>query len=85
MAEAAGLEFLGFVGLIVPHMARLLVGGRHGGLIPLSAILGALVLVVVDLLCRIVLAPEEMPLGVLLAIFAAPPFIVILRRVRVAF
>jgi len=81
----ATVGIVGFVGLIVPHMARLLVGGRHGGLIPLSAILGALVLVVVDLLCRIVLAPEEMPLGVLLAIFAAPPFIVILRRVRVAF
>ncbi|ABD55165.1 FecCD family ABC transporter permease [Jannaschia sp. CCS1] len=83
--SVASVGIVGFVGLIVPHMARLLVGGRHRVLIPLSLVLGALVLVVVDLLCRILLAPEEMPLGVLLAIFAAPPFILILRRVRHAF
>ncbi|MBB5720570.1 iron complex transport system permease protein [Loktanella ponticola] len=90
VALLAGLSvaivgIVGFVGLIVPHMARLLVGGRHLALIPFSLILGALVLVVVDLMCRVMLAPEEMPLGVLLAIFAAPPFILILRRVRHAF
>ncbi len=44
-----------------------------------------IVLVVVDLLCRIVLAPEELPLSVLLALFAAPPFVFILRRVRRGF
>lgn len=73
---------VGFVGLVVPHMARLLVGAAHRRLVPLAVVLGMIVLVVVDLLCRIVLAPEELPLGVLLALFAAPPFIVILRRVR---
>lgn len=83
--SVATVGIVGFVGLIVPHMARLLVGGRHSALIPFSLVLGALVLVVVDLLCRVLLAPEEMPLGVLLAIFAAPPFILILRRVRHAF
>lgn len=83
--SVAVVGIVGFVGLIVPHMARLLIGGRHRALIPFSLILGALVLVVVDLLCRVMLAPEEMPLGVLLAIFAAPPFILILRRVRHAF
>ncbi|WP_226781449.1 FecCD family ABC transporter permease [Oceaniglobus trochenteri] len=83
--SVATVGIVGFVGLIVPHMARLLAGGRHRALIPLALVLGALVLVVVDLLCRVVLAPEEMPLGVLLAIFAAPPFILILRRVRHAF
>lgn len=83
--SVATVGIVGFVGLIVPHMARLLVGGRHHALIPLGLVLGALVLVVVDLLCRVILAPEELPLGVLLAMFAAPPFVLILRRVRHGF
>ncbi|WP_170331953.1 FecCD family ABC transporter permease [Ruegeria arenilitoris] len=73
---------VGFIGLIVPHMARLLVGARHRVLLPLSMVLGAIVLIAVDLLCRTLLAPEELPLGVLLALFAAPPFILILRGLR---
>lgn len=73
---------IGFVGLILPHMARLLVGGRHRVLLPLAMVFGAIVLVSVDLLCRLLLAPEELPLGVLLALFAAPPFIMILRGLR---
>ncbi|ODT82102.1 MAG: iron ABC transporter [Pelagibacterium sp. SCN 64-44] len=80
--SVAGAGIVGFVGLVVPHMARLLIGATHRRLIPLAVLLGAIVLVVVDLLCRVVLAPEELPLGVLLALFAAPPFILILRRVR---
>lgn len=80
--SVAGAGIVGFVGLIVPHMARLLVGASHRRLVPLAVVLGMIVLVVVDLLCRILLAPEELPLGVLLALFAAPPFVVILRRVR---
>ncbi|MCG7521534.1 iron ABC transporter permease [Ruegeria sp. Ofav3-42] len=73
---------VGFIGLIVPHMARLLVGARHKVLLPLSMVLGAIVLMAVDLLCRTLLAPQELPLGVLLALFAAPPFIIILRGLR---
>lgn len=73
---------VGFIGLIVPHMARLLVGARHKVLLPLSMVLGAIVLIAVDLLCRTLLAPEELPLGVLLALLAAPPFILILRGLR---
>jgi len=76
---------VGFVGLILPHMARLLVGARHRVLIPQAVILGAITLILVDLACRVLLAPEELPLGVLLALLAAPPFIYILRgmaRVR---
>ena len=73
---------VGFIGLIMPHMARLLVGARHRVLIPMAMSLGATVLVAVDLLCRLLLAPEELPLGVLLALFAAPPFILILRGLR---
>lgn len=70
---------VGFIGLIIPHMARILIGARHRVLLPLTMVLGALVLIAVDLLCRTLLAPEELPLGVLLALFAAPPFILILR------
>ena len=73
---------VGFIGLILPHMARLLVGARHAVLIPLAMVLGAGILVMVDLLCRTIFAPEELPLGVLLALFAAPPFIYILRGLR---
>ncbi len=73
---------VGFVGLILPHLARLLAGARHRVLLPLATVLGALTLVIVDLLCRTLLAPEELPLGVLMALFAAPPFILILRRAR---
>ncbi|MEQ8447515.1 MAG: iron ABC transporter permease [Pelagibacterium sp.] len=80
--SVAGAGIVGFVGLIVPHMARLMVGAPHKRLIPLAVVLGMIVLVVVDLLCRIVLAPEELPLSVLLALFAAPPFVFILRKVR---
>ncbi|GHF05397.1 ABC transporter permease [Aliiroseovarius zhejiangensis] len=73
---------VGFIGLIIPHMARLLTGARHRVLLPLTLTLGALVLIAVDLLCRTLLAPEELPLGVLLALLAAPPFILILRGLR---
>ena len=60
----------------------LLTGARHRVLLPLTMALGAVVLIAVDLLCRVLLAPEELPLGVLLALFAAPPFILILRGIR---
>lgn len=73
---------IGFVGLILPHTARLIVGARHLVLIPLAMSLGATVLVLVDLLCRVLLAPQELPFGVILALLAAPPFILILRSLR---
>lgn len=80
--SVAGAGIVGFVGLIVPHLARLLVGAPHRRLIPLTVILGMIVMVLVDLLCRTLLAPEELPLSVLLALFAAPPFVYVLRRAR---
>lgn len=73
---------VGFIGLIVPHMARLLIGARHRVLLPMSMVMGAVVLIGVDLLCRTLLAPQELPLGVLLALFAGPPFVFILRGLR---
>lgn len=80
--SVAGAGIVGFVGLIVPHLARLLVGAPHRRLVPLAVVLGMIVMVVVDLLCRTLLAPEELPLSVLLALFAAPPFVYVLRRAR---
>lgn len=76
------MGIVGFVGLIVPHLARQLCGSAHQKLIPLAMLLGASILVLTDLLCRTLLAPSELPLAVLLALFATPPFILILRQTR---
>lgn len=56
---------IGFVGLMVPHMARRLVGGRHAVLLPIAALLGALLVTSVDVAARVVLAPQELPIGIL--------------------
>jgi iron complex transport system permease protein len=63
---------VGFVGLVVPHIARRLVGGLNRSVIPVSALLGALLLVWADLAARIAFAPQEMPLGVVTALVGAP-------------
>jgi len=74
----AGL--IGFVGLIVPHFVRLLVGPDHRVLIPSSAILAASFVVVCDDLARVVASPAELPVGVITAICGGPFFIYLLRR-----
>ncbi|WP_052851146.1 FecCD family ABC transporter permease [Streptomyces avicenniae] len=71
---------IGFVGLLVPHAARALVGGRHTVLLPAAALLGATFLVWADTAARTVLAPQEMPVGVLTALIGVPAFAVLLRR-----
>jgi iron complex transport system permease protein len=76
--SAAGL--IGFVGIIVPHAVRLLVGSSYRILIPLSLVGGAAFLVAADMLARTVLAPAELPIGVVTACVGAPFFLVILRR-----
>jgi iron complex transport system permease protein len=76
--SVAGL--IGFVGLIVPHFIRLVVGPHHKLLIPLSALSGMLVVVVADTIARSILAPIEIPVGVVMAIFGCPFFLYILRR-----
>ena len=73
---------VGFVGLVVPHAVRLSLGPDHRLLIPASALVGAVFLVVADLLARILLAPVEIPVGVITAIIGAPFFIYLLRRTR---
>lgn len=73
---------IGFVGLIVPHMIRLWVGPDHRFLIPFSALGGALLLVLADLLARTVLQPAELPIGLLMALLGGPFFLMMLLKRR---
>lgn len=75
---------IGFVGLVVPHAVRLLVGARHRLLLPLSALAGATFLIWADTASRTAFAPRELPVGVLTAFIGAPVFAWILRRRRAA-
>jgi iron complex transport system permease protein len=71
---------IGFVGLIVPHGVRLLVGSDHRTLLPLSFLAGATFLTLADLVARLVLAPTEIPIGVITAFVGVPLFLVLLRK-----
>lgn len=73
---------IGFVGLVVPHLIRLTTGPNHHSLLPLSAILGALLLVVADLLARILVQPAELPVGLVTALLGAPFFLILLLQQR---
>ena len=71
---------LGFIGLIIPHTARLLIGSDYRFLLPASALLGAAVLTISDTFARTMFAPTELPVGILMAILGAPFFLFLLRR-----
>lgn len=71
---------IGFVGLVVPHVSRTLLGPVHKRLIPLSALLGAIFMVLADILARLLARPEEMPIGIITALTGAPFFMILLRR-----
>lgn len=71
---------LGFVGLVAPHMARILVGNHHRKLVPLAALIGAILVVVADTIGRIVLAPSEVPSGIVTALIGTPYFLWLLWR-----
>ena len=73
---------VGFVGLVVPHMARLAIGVDHRGLLPVTALFGAALCVAADLLARTVLAPNELPVGVVTAFIGVPVFVALMRRPR---
>lgn len=75
---------IGFVGLIVPHAVRLAFGGDHRRLLPLAALFGASFLILVDLLARTMLSPQEVPVGVLTALLGGPFFLWLLRTRRAA-
>lgn len=76
----AGL--VGFVGLIMPHIIRLMIGPDHRWLIPASGLAGAVLLVIADSLARVVVIPAELPTGILTAILGAPFFVILLLQQR---
>jgi iron complex transport system permease protein len=71
---------IGFVGLVVPHTVRILVGSDHRGLLPLSFLGGAAFLIAADFIARLVLSPIEIPIGVITAFIGVPFFLVLLRQ-----
>jgi iron complex transport system permease protein len=85
LTTAAAVAFsglVGFVGLIVPHAARFLVGADHRRVLPLTALGGAGFLMLADLIAHTLLAPEVLPLGVVTAFVGAPFFVYLLRRAK---
>ncbi|MFM7772514.1 MAG: FecCD family ABC transporter permease, partial [Acidimicrobiaceae bacterium] len=81
-SAVAATGIIAFVGLIVPHILRLVLGPKHRDLLWSSALLGAIVTLLADLAARTLLAPAELPLGVLTALIGAPFFLWLLRKMR---
>lgn len=73
---------IGFVGLIVPHLMRLLVGSDHRILIPAATLFGGLFLVLSDTMARTLLSPQQLPVGVITALLGVPLFLLLLNRAR---
>lgn len=71
---------IGFVGLMLPHMLRLVVGADHRRLLPVAALSGAIFLIWVDVLARVIVAPQELPIGIITALLGAPFFIWLMYR-----
>ncbi|MDE3747023.1 FecCD family ABC transporter permease [Methylobacterium radiotolerans] len=83
-ASVAAAGVIGFVGLVVPHALRLLIGPGHRLLLPAAALLGGAFLVLADVVARLVAAPAELPIGIVTALVGAPVFLwLLLGRVRV--
>ena len=88
LTTAAAVAFtgiIGFVGLIIPHIMRNLWGSDYRRLIPLSIIGGASFLLVADILARILMAPQEVPVGIITALAGAPFFLFILRKSKISY
>jgi len=73
---------IGFVGLVVPHLARRLVGGAHRAVLPVAALLGAILLCWADIGSRTLLAPQEIPIGIITALVGAPFLLILVRRMH---
>lgn len=83
LAAAAAVAFsgiIGFIGLVIPHIVRIWKGPDHRSLLPLSILVGASALLASDVLARVVLAPQEIPVGIITALAGAPFFLWVLRR-----
>lgn len=81
-AAVAAAGMIGFIGLVVPHLVRLLVGPDHRVLLPASALAGASLLLLADLFARLILAPAELPIGIVTALIGAPFFLYLLLQGR---
>ena len=75
---------ISFMGLIVPHLLRLLIGSDNKKLLPAAMLLGAMLLTLADLCARLLLAPAEIPIGIITSLVGAPVFILLLKRFNVA-
>jgi iron complex transport system permease protein len=85
MLVGSGVAFagiVGFVGLVIPHLVRMITGPAHRVLVPASALAGALVIVIADLVARTAVANADLPLGMLKALVGGPFFFWLLRRTR---
>ncbi|KZB86902.1 iron ABC transporter permease [Amycolatopsis regifaucium] len=78
----SAIGVVAFVGLVAPHLARSLVGGRHGRVIPVAAAIGALLVSIADTLGRTVIAPAQIPAGLVIALVGTPYFVLVLWRTR---
>lgn len=78
--SVAAVGSIGFIGLIAPHLSRLLVGPANQRLLPVTMLVGGAFLVVADALSRTLLAPSEIPSGILVAIIGAPYFLWLMRK-----
>jgi iron complex transport system permease protein len=79
-AAVAVSGVIGFVGLVVPHIVRLVVGSEHRRVLPTAMLFGAAFMVLGDLLARVIVAPQEMPIGVITAFIGAPLLLALIRR-----
>ncbi len=79
-AVVAASGGIGFVGLVVPHLARRFVGAAHGRVVPVAALIGAVFLVWADVAARVLLFPRELPIGIITAIVGAPFLLLLVRR-----
>jgi iron complex transport system permease protein len=83
-AGVAVAGIIGFVGLITPHVVRLLAGPDHRVLLPASGLAGAVLLLLADLVARTAVVPRELPLGVVTALAGGPFFLWLVQRTRAA-
>ncbi|CAA0080979.1 Hemin transport system permease protein HmuU [Mycolicibacterium vanbaalenii] len=81
-AAVAASGAIGFIGLLVPHVVRILIGPMHRTLLPMAALVGAVFLIWVDTFARTAFSPNELPVGVITALLGAPAFALVLRRVN---
>ena len=73
---------IGFVGIVIPHAVRMMIGPGHRLLLPVSLLVGATFLIVADIVARTAMSPSELPIGVVTAAIGAPFFLFVLRRSR---